>query len=222
MTSDEKKNQESSDPQLTEEPRPQPDQEPESFRGAAKVLVFVFELSMLPAAWLICALRGISPATMFGSTVPPLPQVGYGVAAGLVAGLIALALVLKIDAFSGVLKLIRDVQESVGLSHLQWAGLSLAAALGEETLFRGAIQPVLGIALTSLLFILLHGYLTSGEKGMRLMGVILFGLSCLLGWFYREMGMIAAISCHFIYDLTLTTGLMLTGIISDPDDQENS
>jgi hypothetical protein len=158
---------------------------------------------------------------MFASPIQPAPQAAAGAAIGLAAGIIVLLIVTRFKIFKGVLDMISEVQASVGLTHVQWAFLSLAAALGEETLFRGALQPLMGILLSSVLFILLHGYLTSKDSGMRIMGVLLFGLSCVLGLLFREMGMIAAISCHFFYDLTLTTGLMLTGNLPDPENQDS-
>ena len=37
--------------------------------------------------------------------------------------------------------------------------ISLCAGVGEEMLFRGAVQPFLGIPITSVLFVAIHGYL---------------------------------------------------------------
>ena len=74
--------------------------------------------------------------------------------------------------------------------------LALAAAIGEEILFRGALQPVFGIALSSLAFVLLHGqYLfTPGA-------LILFAVSLGFGWLRAVRGTSAAIICHALYNL---------------------
>jgi membrane protease YdiL (CAAX protease family) len=44
--------------------------------------------------------------------------------------------------------------------------LSLCAGIGEEWFFRGAIQPWLGIWITAIAFVALHGYLSPGNLGM--------------------------------------------------------
>ena len=74
--------------------------------------------------------------------------------------------------------------------------LALAAAIGEEILFRGALQPIFGIGLASLAFALLHAqYLFTPAA------LILFAVSLGFGWLRAVRGTSAAIICHALYNL---------------------
>ncbi len=61
--------------------------------------------------------------------------------------------------------------------------LSLVTSIGEELLFRGAIQPFAGLLLTSILFGMLH----MGHKGIiSAWSIWALIAGCLLGWMYEE------------------------------------
>lgn len=81
--------------------------------------------------------------------------------------------------------------------------LSLFAGAGEEVLFRGAIQPLLGIWWTSALFIGLHGYFRFQKPGHWLFGGMMFGLSMVLGYLFQYIGLVAAMTAHAVYDLIM-------------------
>lgn len=77
------------------------------------------------------------------------------------------------------------------------AGVSLAAGVGEELLFRGAMQTEWGLAVASVLFGLAH---VGGRSSLMfggwvvLMGVVLGGLAQLSG------GLLAPVVAHAVYD----------------------
>jgi hypothetical protein len=73
--------------------------------------------------------------------------------------------------------------------------LGLSAGIGEELTLRGALQPKLGIALTSLLFAALH--VQYSWYGM----LAILGLGLILGAIRRSSGTTAAILAHALYDL---------------------
>lgn len=81
--------------------------------------------------------------------------------------------------------------------------LSLFAGTGEELLFRGAIQPLLGIWITSLLFVGIHGYFKFQKTGHYVFGLMMFGLSMLLGYLFEYAGLLAAMTAHAVYDLIM-------------------
>ena len=81
--------------------------------------------------------------------------------------------------------------------------ISLFAGAGEEILFRGTIQPLIGIWLTSVLFIAIHGYISIKSAGHVLFTVLLLGLSVMLGFLFELSGIIAAMTAHAIYDLIM-------------------
>lgn len=73
--------------------------------------------------------------------------------------------------------------------------LGFGAALGEETLFRGAVQPVFGIPLTSLLFAALHV-----QYGPSVSLVYIFVLAVGLGLLRRYMNTTACLLAHAGYN----------------------
>tara|TARA_B110000046_G_scaffold185672_1_gene228472 strand:- start:2640 stop:3179 length:540 start_codon:yes stop_codon:yes gene_type:complete len=85
--------------------------------------------------------------------------------------------------------------------------LSICAGVGEEILFRGAIQPVLGIWLTAIIFVGSHHYLynekltKSNTFPFIVMVSFLLGFGVLLGWIADEFSLWHAIAIHFSYDL---------------------
>lgn len=81
--------------------------------------------------------------------------------------------------------------------------LSLFAGIGEEILFRGAIQPLIGIWLTSIIFVAIHGYFKFKSAGHILFGLLLFSLSMLLGFIYEYVGLISAMAAHAVYDIIM-------------------
>lgn len=78
--------------------------------------------------------------------------------------------------------------------------VSFFAGVGEELLFRGAIQPLLGIWITSFLFIAIHGYVSFRSAGHILFTLLLFGLSMMLGVLFETAGLTSAITAHAVYD----------------------
>ena len=103
--------------------------------------------------------------------------------------------------------------EEIGLQLYQdfgfwhWLALALAAGIGEEILFRGAIQPVFGNFFTSILFAIVHvqyGFLTPAT-------LVLFILSLILGRIRERHNTTAAIFVHAGYDFVLGMITLLAG-----------
>ena len=82
--------------------------------------------------------------------------------------------------------------------------LALAAGICEETLFRGALQPRLGILLTSILFASVHT-----QYGLSFDVIGVFVLSCGLGLLRRFANTTTSIVCHVSYDLLVGIGIGL-------------
>jgi membrane protease YdiL (CAAX protease family) len=79
--------------------------------------------------------------------------------------------------------------------------LSFCAGVGEELLFRGMIQPWLGIFFTAFLFIGLHGYLNVKSSAHLVFGILLWGMGIVLGLLSANCGLLSAILAHMIYDI---------------------
>ena len=76
--------------------------------------------------------------------------------------------------------------------------LGLAAAIGEETLFRGALQPRFGRIFTAFLFALLHS-----TYGVSLAFFAVFVLGFVLGWIRDRYSTTVAMVTHAAYNMTL-------------------
>lgn len=145
---------------------------------------------------------GIKPAFAHGfSTVN---QLGIGVlSGGLGAGIIAF--LMNRPPISEVLQdyYIVQVISEMRFKNFDTLQVSLFAGAGEELLFRGAIQPLLGIWVTSIIFVGLHGYFKFKTIGHLAFGAMMFGLSVGLGYLFEEAGLLAAMSAHAVYDIIM-------------------
>lgn len=86
------------------------------------------------------------------------------------------------------------------LGKMQQISVSAVAGITEEFLFRAAIQPVIGIWLTSLIFVGVHGYIKITSVPKFLFTLFTFLLSMMLGYLYMSFGLYSAVMAHFIYD----------------------
>lgn len=76
--------------------------------------------------------------------------------------------------------------------------LGLAAALGEETIFRGALQPRFGLILTALLFAVVHS-----NYGITISTLVVFLLGLVLGYIRLRHNTSTAMIVHAVYNITL-------------------
>jgi membrane protease YdiL (CAAX protease family) len=74
--------------------------------------------------------------------------------------------------------------------------LGARAGIGEEAIFRGALQPRYGIVIPSLLFSMLHG----PQYGFNLALLGLFGVSVILGLLRKHLNTTAAMITHALFN----------------------
>lgn len=137
-----------------------------------------------------------------------LIQIGTGLAAGILFGAAGLTMI-RMPSFRKILDeyaIIRQVKQ-MDLSVNEIVYVSLVAGISEEILFRGAIQPVIGIWLTSIIFIGVHGYIRMQSVKHFLYSLFTFLLSCMLGALFIYIGLISAMVAHFIYDVVVLYGI---------------
>jgi membrane protease YdiL (CAAX protease family) len=101
-----------------------------------------------------------------------------------------------------------------GLNLDVWAilFLSLCAGIGEEIFFRAGIQPYLGVWWTSLLFVMLHGYLNPWNFRISMYGMVMVGIIAVFGYLFQHMGIFSAVSAHAVFDIVLFWKLSREGI----------
>lgn len=95
--------------------------------------------------------------------------------------------------------------------HLNFAGilfLSLCAGVGEEIFFRAGLQPLLGLWPTSVIFVLIHGYLNPFNWRISVYGAAMVIFIAGIGYLFREVGLISAIAAHSMLDIVLLTELI--------------
>lgn len=138
-----------------------------------------------------------------GLVMPTQRQVGLGLGIGL--ALVPLVVLLEYAASLVGLQADQDVErlteELLGaLFESPWGiiTLGLAAAIGEEPLFRGAAQPKFGLVATSLLFALVHS-----NYGITLSTAIVFVLGLVLGLLRIRHNTSTAMIAHAAYNIAL-------------------
>ncbi len=158
------------------------------------------------------------PASMFAHGFDAPFQLLTGAAFGVIAAGI-ISLVVWRTPISEILRdyAIVDLVLKMRFSRFDRIQISLFAGVGEELLFRGTLQPVLGIWLTSLIFAGLHGYFKFNSLWHILFGLIMFCLSVGLGLLYEWAGLIAAMTAHAVYDFIM---LQISHAFPVPPDSE--
>ena len=81
--------------------------------------------------------------------------------------------------------------------------ISFCAGVGEEILFRGVIQPLAGIWITSIVFVAIHGYLHPMNWRISIYGVFLTLSIAFIGYLSNWLGLCTAITAHMIIDVIL-------------------
>jgi uncharacterized protein len=88
--------------------------------------------------------------------------------------------------------------------------LSISAALGEEIMFRGALQPVFGLFTTSIFFAILHT-----QYSLTPATLIIIVVAFVLGWLRNRQSTTSAIIAHFVYNfLQLSLAILFSEFFS--------
>lgn len=170
-------------------------------------------LAMSVISFVIYSLLAIAIIYWFhDGTITRLFEHGYSfsrqIAVGGIAGCLAAAVIMFIANRKPVSQVLDDfylfrIISQTRFTNFDRIQLSIFAGVGEELLFRGAIQPVLGIWITSVIFIGIHGYFKFTSAGHLIFGVMMFGLSVILGYLFEYSGLVAAMTAHAVYDILM-------------------
>lgn len=138
-----------------------------------------------------------------GIVKPTLSQVLIGIGSGLLLVGIA-SIIVMVGEMVGVTvdkdveKLTEQLLGPLTQSVFGVLTMGLAAGLGEEALFRGALQPRFGLILTTLLFTLLHG-----NYGLTLSTFVVFLVGLALGLLRNRYNTTTTMIVHATYNITL-------------------
>lgn len=106
------------------------------------------------------------------------------------------------------------------LTNGQIVFISICAGVGEELLFRGAIQPLLGIWITAILFVLIHGYLNPFNLPLTYYGIYMVLVIGVMGLMTEHLGILTAMIAHTLIDIILLRKLSEASM-TDKVDQGN-
>jgi uncharacterized protein len=153
--------------------------------------------AMIATAWLwmvVIRRDGISywfPASGWFSGV----MIGAGV--GIVAAALVIGLLDRLPAFQAIEEILFNMLDMESLRFHHAAILGLVAGIPEEILFRGALQPTLGLLFTSVIFGALHSITPVYFLYACCAGLLLGGLHLWLGSLW------APVAAHTMIDLLM-------------------
>ncbi len=158
--------------------------------------------AFIGVGWLVRR-DGSASLRRLGLVVPTVGNVVLGVILGL--GMVPVVIAvewltsfLNLGVDPGVEALTEQLLGPLFTTPLGIITLGVSAALGEETLFRGAIQPRFGLILTALLFALVHS-----NYGISLSTLIVFILGIVLGVVRMRTNTTTAMIIHAVYNMSL-------------------
>lgn len=134
-----------------------------------------------------------------------------GIELGFFYGALVL-LISRADLFKEMSNHQQRLFRSLDLRWVDIIFMSLCAAIGEEILFRAAIQTWFGPWITSLIFIAVHGYFNPLSLKKSMLGFILLPFILLLSYGYELFGLWFSIGAHFSYDLLMFQGVLKSNL----------
>ena len=129
-------------------------------------------------------------------------QLLIGTGVGVLASGIALLIITR-RFFEDEKDFYYGLISKLGLGYGGMVFLSLCAGIGEELFFRAGIQPLIGIWWTSILFVLLHGYLNPRNWRISIYGVVMVGIIVGFGYLFETIGIFSAMAAHATFDMVL-------------------
>jgi membrane protease YdiL (CAAX protease family) len=151
--------------------------------------------------------RALEEVLVHGMGAPS--QVLYGLLVGAAIGFMAWAIIRA----PGFTPLRERYAMLIGL-HVQQRSMriaiSICAGVGEELFFRGALQPWLGIPVTAVVFVAIHGYLDPRDKRLFIYGAALTLGMMVLGWMADVQGLVGPMVAHTLIDIILLERLHTT------------
>lgn len=167
------------------------------FLGLITLLVFP-----IPACWALWYFDDVNPWKIIDFNNLFLPKTLLGLSWGMIYAVFSMS-VFQLKIFGNELDRQEKLIQSMNLNLVDKIFLSFCAGFGEEILFRAGVQHWLGIWITSILFIAIHGYLNPRKWRLSLYGILLLPFIVSLGFWLVPMGIWFCIAAHFSYDLML-------------------
>lgn len=129
-------------------------------------------------------------------------EIYMGIIFGLLAGTTAWD-IINSNFLKPVLKKYKSLIVNLKLTLPVILFVSICAGVGEEIMFRGVLQPLLGIWLTAILFVAIHGYLNPADWRLTIYGIYMTLIIATIGLFTQLFGLTSAMIAHAIIDVIL-------------------
>jgi len=169
-------------------------------RLSAQVLTcLVFCLIAAAIIWFTQA----APLELFTRPAAPMWQLVVGQGLALLAAAVSYG-IYRLGARSESTAKTIETYARLDLRGMNPLWMALAAAVGEEMLFRAALQSLLGVWIVSLLFLATHVpvyRLRKLDRASLVQAAGVFGSSVVLGFTFQYVGLIAAILVHLWIDI---------------------
>ena len=136
------------------------------------------------------------------SGINPFKQILLGLIFGVVFGHLALFVSTR-SFMKPVMNKYAQLFGAFELNQSEMIYISICAGVGEEILFRGALQPMLGIIITSIVFVAIHGYLNPKNWRITVYGIFMTLVIIGMGYMTIHVGLISAILAHAMIDYYL-------------------
>lgn len=123
---------------------------------------------------------------------------------GTLIGFVFAGVALFISSRSFLTQTLREIKSVVKISNLKWFDIlfiSACAGIGEELLFRGVIQHYIGVEITAIIFVAIHGYLNPKDWKISVYGVVMTFVMMATGYISDLYGIVTAIFIHFWIDV---------------------
>ena len=130
----------------------------------------------------------------------------YETFAGLIVGIISGTIgwkIISLKFMAPVLNKYIGLISSIDIDLSLFIFISFCAGVGEEILFRGVLQPLIGIWITAVLFVAIHGYLNPVNWRISIYGIYLTLVIGIIGHLTDWLGLTTAIIAHMIIDVIL-------------------
>lgn len=161
---------------------------------AACIIVLFYEMPML---------------SVFESDTTFQEQIEIGFIYGFISSILALLIIVQ-KFFRPERQFFQSLIQDMKLNFFDVLFFSFCAGFGEEIFFRGAVQLFLGIWITGILFVALHGYLNPNNLRMSIYGFFMVLVSIGFGYLKEYVGLISAITAHILIDIVLFSFLKIS------------
>jgi len=131
---------------------------------------------------------------------------------GLVYGLIIAIIASWITERKFMTKVKSKYSRLLGNLNLSWFDvffLSVCAGIGEEILFRFALQRLTGVWIAAIIFVAIHGYLNYKDRALCVYGVFMVIASAGFGYLTLKLGLLSAMVAHITVDVYLLVQVKL-------------